>query len=499
MITLLFGVAISIIAQSKARMVGPQLPDSHQSDREQLEMQAPDSIPFRFHHQTEPRTLDRKLYPFDPLIPGEKEIELDEEAIDKGVSQRLTALVLKKFERILQEDIALDQIPDQLPEDDVDEGFMRQLNATLEFLRDRYKPFAAAREEEEKDKERHELQKRKLQWIAKNVHTGAEDVKRKWVQANDDFHGYNQYLALRKWQEKTEKEAEEFQKRLEQQDDENKWSEEAKKYNQKQEEIILKSKLQQRASKARKRREDKEHVKLGKQREQHFKPLGMSGKLSKMSEEISNSSTYLEDLQDVQKSSNKITHIDQAQHPGFLSSRSKNLHIETRYDEMGLGKCVGVQAWQAAPPTPPPTVPPKKDRVIFTGFGTVVDIDKAFPKKKKTPEEELEVMLSLALKTATAKLENVGVQYPPPLPPVTLTIRQKMKRRVRTEVERMKEKIRQTELRERLIKKREKKAKAEEKLQRLSDVRHNKLVGEFHSVGGELQSLYYGRLNLRIS
>mmetsp|Transcript_2225 Transcript_2225/g.3086 ORF Transcript_2225/g.3086 Transcript_2225/m.3086 type:complete len:461 (+) Transcript_2225:139-1521(+) len=431
-------------------------------------------------------------------IPGEKEIELDEEAIDKGVSQRLTALVLKKFERILQEDIALDQIPDQLPEDDVDEGFMRQLNATLEFLRDRYKPFAAAREEEEKDKERHELQKRKLQWIAKNVHTGAEDVKRKWVQANDDFHGYNQYLALRKWQEKTEKEAEEFQKRLEQQDDENKWSEEAKKYNQKQEEIILKSKLQQRASKARKRREDKEHVKLGKQREQHFKPLGMSGKLSKMSEEISNSSTarrYLEDLQDVQKSSNKITHIDQAQHPGFLSSRSKNLHIETRYDEMGLGKCVGVQAWQAAPPTPPPTVPPKKDRVIFTGFGTVVDIDKAFPKKKKTPEEELEVMLSLALKTATAKLENVGVQYPPPLPPVTLTIRQKMKRRVRTEVERMKEKIRQTELRERLIKKREKKAKAEEKLQRLSDVRHNKLVGEFHSVGGELQVAQLRRID----
>mmetsp|Transcript_23227 Transcript_23227/g.39094 ORF Transcript_23227/g.39094 Transcript_23227/m.39094 type:complete len:90 (+) Transcript_23227:277-546(+) len=38
-------------------------------------------------------------------IPGEKEIELDEEAIDKGVSQRLTALVLKKFERILQEDV----------------------------------------------------------------------------------------------------------------------------------------------------------------------------------------------------------------------------------------------------------------------------------------------------------------------------------------------------------------------------------------------------------
>jgi len=71
MITLLFGVAISIIAQSKARKVGPQLPDSHQSDREQLEMRAPDSIPFRFHHQTEPRTLDRKLYPFDPLGYGE--------------------------------------------------------------------------------------------------------------------------------------------------------------------------------------------------------------------------------------------------------------------------------------------------------------------------------------------------------------------------------------------------------------------------------------------
>mmetsp|Transcript_11750 Transcript_11750/g.13969 ORF Transcript_11750/g.13969 Transcript_11750/m.13969 type:complete len:111 (-) Transcript_11750:40-372(-) len=104
-------------------------------------------------------------------------------------------------------------------------------------------------------------------------------------------------------------------------------------------------------------------------------------------------------------------------------------------------------------------------------------------------------MLSLALKTATAKLENVGVQYPPPLPPVTLTIRQKMKRRVRTEVERMKEKIRQTELRERLIKKREKKAKAEEKLQRLSDVRHNKLVGEFHSVGGELQVAQLRRID----